>query len=423
MEQGDDGYGMERRVILSRLLGKYEKSKHLLEPGTSNRRVILRVDQNEIPEYEYENPDVRDAFHAAAKLCCEQRLIDIAWVSGRPVFSELILNLERVNDAYIAIGKTHPGIAALNTVAKIEQALSAVSTPWICSWKQATIQKANSTYKLPAFLSGSSDIADDFLNMLCQYDALQGNAVTMRAFSIRCFQDSKRFEKAFRDEFLRSAVQYDPILSELCQHQDMGPREKLAYLGIYARPEIYELSGRISFSFKNGTVDCTPLFPEGIALRSTSVDYIEHVDLSGVGRVIFIENKTNYDEYLNSEIQLSDLLVYHGGFLSPQKRKLIRKICDALPLEIPVYFWADIDLGGFRMFCELQSIFPQLQPMRMEASDVIKYASQGLARTEKYLKRIKDALENNEYPLFCDAMQAIINFGVTIEQEVFLSNQ
>lgn len=41
----------EQGVILNRLLDKYENSKHLSEPGTSTRRVMLRVGKKELPEY------------------------------------------------------------------------------------------------------------------------------------------------------------------------------------------------------------------------------------------------------------------------------------------------------------------------------------------------------------------------------------
>ena len=38
----------ERNIILNRLLDKYENSKHLSEPGTSLRRVMLRVVKKEL---------------------------------------------------------------------------------------------------------------------------------------------------------------------------------------------------------------------------------------------------------------------------------------------------------------------------------------------------------------------------------------
>ena len=35
----------EQRIILNRLLDKYENSKHLSSPGTSLRRVMLKVEK------------------------------------------------------------------------------------------------------------------------------------------------------------------------------------------------------------------------------------------------------------------------------------------------------------------------------------------------------------------------------------------
>ena len=414
---------MERRIILTRLLDKYENSKHLLEPGVSKRRVMLRVDNKDLPEYDYENAETRDAYNKAGKECEQQGLISITWLPGRPVFSELILNLDHVYAAYSTIGKLHPKDAALSAAAEIEQSLCGVSTPWILSWQTETVQKIRSTYRIPSFFSDRAGNLGAFLTVLLQYDALRGAASTMRAFSIRCFQNSKRFEHDFRDEFLRIAQQHDLELKELCQHQEMGWRDKLAYLGIYARPESYEMSGMFSIFTSTGVVDCSALFPCGLAILSSSVDDIQRFDLSNIQKVVFIENKTNYDEYLNSEIQGSELVIYHGGFLSPQKRKLIQIIRDSLPPAIPVFFWADIDLGGFQMFSHLQQIIPELLPMRMSAEDVRKYSGFGLVRTAKYLRNLEEMLQNGEHRLFHKAIREILNCGKTIEQEVFLNDQ
>ena len=53
----------EQGVILNRLLDKYENSKHLSEPGTSTRRVMLRVGKKELPEYIYEDAAIRDSYN------------------------------------------------------------------------------------------------------------------------------------------------------------------------------------------------------------------------------------------------------------------------------------------------------------------------------------------------------------------------
>lgn len=75
------------------------------------------------------------------------------------------------------------------------------------------------------------------------------------------------------------------------------------------------------------------------------------------------------------------------------------------------------------MFSRLQQIFPQLQPMRMRAEDVDRYAQYGLRRDDSYLGRLQTAFETGEFPMFQDAIQEILRYRVTIEQEVFLTNE
>lgn len=42
---------------------------------------------------------------------------------------------------------------------------------------------------------------------------------------------------------MRIARKYDADLANSCDENELGEREQLAYLGIYARPEVYELAG------------------------------------------------------------------------------------------------------------------------------------------------------------------------------------
>ena len=65
----------EAQVILNRLLDKFENSKHLSEPNVSRRRVMLRIDKRELPEYQYEDAVVRDAYNAAARELEQQALV------------------------------------------------------------------------------------------------------------------------------------------------------------------------------------------------------------------------------------------------------------------------------------------------------------------------------------------------------------
>ena len=75
----------EQGIILNRLLDKYENSKHLLAPGTSTRRVMLKVEKKDFPEYIYEDAVIRDAYNEAASELEKKYLVQLEWVKGRPV--------------------------------------------------------------------------------------------------------------------------------------------------------------------------------------------------------------------------------------------------------------------------------------------------------------------------------------------------
>ena len=122
-----------------------------------------------------------------------------------------------------------------------------------------------------------------------------------------------------------------------------------------------------------------------------------------------------------SEKQPEELVVYHGGFLSPQKKRLVTLIAHAASETTTIRFWADIDVGGFRMFRHLQELIPSLMPMRMSGEFVDSFHEHGLARSEAYLSSLRIDMENGKYPLFRDAIERILNYGVTIEQETFLN--
>ena len=141
------------------------------------------------------------------------------------------------------------------------------------------------------------------------------------------------------------------------------------------------------------------VWPFGIALPSTAVDSLQSIDLNDICKVVFIKNKTNYDEFLLSELDSDTFAVYHGGFLSPQKRKLFTKIAQEVPDGAQVFFWADIDWGGFQMFTQLRALFPGMLPFRMSGEDVTVYRESGFPRSRKYLERLAQALEKRGHCL------------------------
>lgn len=409
----------EQGVILNRLLDKYENSKHLSEPGTSTRRVMLRVGKKELPEYIYEDAAIRDSYNEAALELEKQHLVQLEWVKARPVLSTVILRLDRIMPCYAAAERVHPRVRAKQVTDAVRIGLDGVAVPWIAAWREDVCKSADEQMKVPAFCKKDDASLRDLLGALRGYAALSGS-ITMRAFSSRCFSDTKYFERNVRDLFLTIARKYDTELALACDENELGEREQLAFLGIYARPELYELAGNCTIQTSQGSI-CIGAAPYGLALPSTLVDFIMEIDLTAIRSITFIENKTNYDAYVMSEKQPEELVVYHGGFLSPQKKRLIASIAHAASETMKIRFWADIDTGGFRMFRHLQELIPSLTPMRMSGEFVDSFHEHGLARSEAYLSSLRIDMGNGKYPLFRDAIERILNYGVTIEQETFLN--
>lgn len=409
----------KQEIILNRLLDKYENSKHLSDPGISTRRVMLRVEKKDFPEYIYEDAAIRDACNEAAMSLEKQHLVQLEWVKGRPLLSAIVLRLDQIMRCYASAERVHPKVRASQVVQLIDGSLKDITVPWIVAWKADVCRLAIEQLKTPAFCKTDDTLLQDLLCSFREYSALSGG-ITMRAFSSKCFSDTKYFERNVRDLFLRIARKYDADLALSCDENGLGEKEQLAFLGIYARPELYELAGNCQIRTARGNI-CVGAAVYGLALPSTLIDSITAIDLTEIQCITFIENKTNYDEYVMSEKQPEELVIYHGGFLSPQKRKLVTLIAHAAPENIKIQFWADIDVGGFRMFSNLQKLIPSVVPMRMSGELVDKFHEHGLVRSKEYLSELATDLKDERYILFKAAIEKILSYGVTIEQEAFLN--
>ena len=420
---------MQQDIILNRLLNKFENSQHSRELGSSNKSVRLRIQYKELPEYNYEDAATRDGFNKAAKALESMGLVVISWGVGDSVMGSISLVLEQaaVEKTYMLTNRVHPLKIARQLLRMLEETLPSPRTQWIEQWRDFIVSEIEKR-GMSAFFARNMSFANDFIKMLAQYDSLRGASTTIRAFSISCFNDSKRFENEFASKLISAAGKFNTDLGDAKNRGEVGARELLALLGIYSQPEVYHISGKCKIVMKNGVCDLCPMSPYGIALSEHSLANIQSISLAGIDRILFIENLTNYNEYLRNEISETELVIYHGGFFSPRKKQLLELLAKSVTSgelhtdlkQIEINFWGDIDFGGFQMFYRLQSIFPTLQPLRMASIDIDRFAEQGLKRDEKYLARLRLAHENNDFPAFSEAIERILFYGVTIEQEAFL---
>jgi hypothetical protein len=121
-----------------------------------------------------------------------------------------------------------------------------------------------------------------------------------------------------------------------------------------------------------------------------------------------------------SHIDRSEVVIYHGGFYSPAKGNFFRKISNSAPKGTGFRFWADINMGGFQMFRRLQIIIPDLHPFKMGPDEFKQYMAKGYRRDHTYLEKLRQLKRNPTFSQFEAVIDLILEYGITIEQEVML---
>lgn len=311
-----------------------------------------------------------------------------------------------------------------NCIEKIDNERITAEIKTVISYLQRTDKFSEADFELlsPEYFS---KIREAYLNAKSSLDTalvgindLHGSSISMRAFSINIYSDSKFFEREMKPFVITVIKNNEPDLKGI---DEISDREVLAQVGIIMMSEIFEFCGNVRINFVGGTVDFSPI-KNGACVLDESVSDICSIDIFDTDKIIFIENKTNYTEYCLNRQTDRELVVYHGGFYSPKHGEFFRKLCDGK--DIPTYLWSDIDYGGFRMFMRLKkNIVPSLEPLNMNIDSFERYKEKGLKRDDKYIMTLQKLTEDPDYSVFYEVISAIINSKVTVEQECFLEKE
>lgn len=174
-------------------------------------------------------------------------------------------------------------------------------------------------------------------------------------------------------------------------------------------------------SLNGKQVDFSP-FCYGTSINSQTVKSIQITSLENVDRILFIENKANYIDYIFNNEHSRDLIVFHGGFYSPVKGLFFEKLYEAIKdQDIECYHWSDIDLGGFMIFNRLKKcIIPSLKPYKMDEISFMSRQDFWQPFDDRYATSLAKLLEDKDYSEFHNLIRLMLNEGAWLEQEAFL---
>ena len=394
--------------ILTKLIEKYEDNK---------KRLVLKLDKDFI---QYRNAEYyeREECNSVLNNLKEQNIIDFKWEKGRSglLIEEVRLNEDNIREIYNILNRVFIGDILQAKIDIIKRYISYISTDWILDYLYYYLNYIRNKRKTKDIFNEDIKFIEDILIALDKIDKIK-EPMYIRTFSIKCYSNSKIFEKKYKNRILTIIKNYEPTIKK--QKYEISEYEILLQIGIMDKPEMIEFSGNCNIFTPNEILDCS-VFVSGTALNCYFIDNIKGIELNNIKTIIFIENRTNYYDYILHKKE-NELVIFHGGFYSPKKARFFEKINEAIDSNMQVYFWGDIDLGGFKMFVRLkENIIPNLKPLNMGVVEYRKYLNSGLDKDNKYLDLLKELLNNNKYELFYDVIENIILNKKTIEQEIFL---
>jgi hypothetical protein len=258
-------------------------------------------------------------------------------------------------------------------------------------------------------------LTDDAWNqdLLAALIALPGDETTAeipyRVFSVRLFNDSKRFD-SLKASIARLARRHHSLWRSL------SSPEILRELGLVANPGHLHLYGPWQLVDKAGQVMSLGEFQPSVGIPAALAARVQRVRVDAA-RVVCVENLAPFYELVRYEGQgLAALCLW--GNPSPVTRHLLRCLTQELSPAVPLYVWADIDYGGLNILAHLRrQVSPRFAPYRMDATTLEAHAhwAQPLTGADK---RNLDRLRHQ--PALTDMVPLI---GLMLQRELKLEQE
>jgi len=229
-----------------------------------------------------------------------------------------------------------------------------------------------------------------------------------RVFSVRVFNDSKRFED-LKPSLVRLARRANP------EWKSFNNEDLLRELNLVANPGYIHLSGNWELTDINGQITNLDSFIPSVGFPAPQIASVERIAIHAKS-VLCIENLTSFHEFLRASVTYpgQDATISLMGNPSPAIRHLLRLI----PEGIPIYLWSDMDYGGFNILAQLRKqVSARIQPCLMDIATFEKHVhlSRPLTQTDRHnLKRV--ALTRSLKDVH-PTIEHILKRGLKLEQE------
>jgi hypothetical protein len=410
-----------KKKILSILVNWYENSPaYVRDQKPKNRRIMKLYDKGktDFALYNIDDHIIRKDINLAVLDLADKKYIEFEWMQGEKnhIVSKLWLNFEAIDEVYKYLCRKPKSDTVEEVLAQLKALRDEIKDEWACRWLEETCAAISEKRSIGSNLPGDRPERDGLLKSILFLSKRTEIETLERVFSIQCFGDSKLFERSVKAFLVRIIKRY--LVLDECTDD-----EALRFVGIVRYPEQFEFSGALSITMPGGMTDFAPL-PSGGFLTIEELKQGQIKIKANIRRILSVENRTNYIDYIHKSQSKDELVLFHGGHFSPAKKVFLRAIVSSMPYSCMFCHWGDIDYGGFTMLARLRrEIMPDIQAWRMGIDDLEQYSKYAASFSDAYRKRLASLLKVPELGDRFSCIEYMLKYGVRLEQEAMLAYQ
>jgi hypothetical protein len=369
-------------AIIDHLFDIYER-----RDGQPKQAVRVRLDEMTLSGYYSQvDPTPRVTTNEQMAELAQRGWLSLAWEAGQSghLLKSVTLNLAQTEPLY--------GLVERQPLAKQRQQLRdqlLAERRHLTGWRRKALEHCLNQlgdHKSPApfGLTKAGWNRDLLTTLLALPDGESSTEIPYRMFSVRIFNDSKRFE-LLKDSVVRLARRHNSLW------RDLSPSEVLREMGLVANPNHLYLHGPWQLTDFDGVVTSLADFYPAVGIPAAMAARTRRVDIDA-GQVICVENLTAFYELVRQKGQGIAALCLWGN-PSPAVRHLLRCVAHAPPDSVALQLWADIDYGGLNILAHLRrQVSARFIPFRMDIATLRAYRNwaQPLSRNdERNLARLR----------------------------------
>jgi len=397
----------DTETIINHLFDIYER-----RDGQPKQAVRVRLDELSLPGYYSQvDPTPRVTTNEQLTQLAQLGWLNLAWEAGQTghLLKTVTLNPVQTDPLYQLV-KRQPLAEQRQQLRELLLAERNHLTGWRRKALEHSLNQLRE-HKSPApFSLTRIDWNRDLLTtLLALPDGETPTEIPYRMFSVRVFNDSKRFE-GFKDSVARLARRHNPLW------RDLSLPEVLREMGLVANPGHLYLYGPWQLTDTDGAVTSLADFYPSVGIPAALAARVRRVNID-VAQVICVENLAAFYELVRHKGQEVAALCLWGN-PSPAIRHLLRSAAHTLSDSAALLLWADIDYGGLNILAHLRrQVSSHFDPYCMDIATLkahSKWAQPLSKNDERHLAQLRQQVVLSDMTQLIDYM---LLEGIKLEQE------